>query len=148
MTHPTEDTLAAYVAGLLTETQSRELADHLATCAACDGAARDYREITAALREWRDAPEPVVERIQDLLVQRMRLHRLFHRMFADQDLRRRLADDPARELAAHGIAPTPAVLAAFKELGPAGPERFPGELDERLSKFRRIIEWFPGAPWH
>ena len=50
MTHPTEDDLAAYVAGLLTEMQSRELADHLAACPVRDRAASDYRDTAAAVR--------------------------------------------------------------------------------------------------
>ena len=146
MTHPTEDALAAYVAGLLTETQSREVADHVVACSACNRAASDYRNMTAALREWCDAPAQVVEGTHDVLLQRMRLHRLFHHLFTDQELRRRISEDPERELTAHGIAATPAILAAFKDLGSAGPERFPGELDERLSKFRRLLEFFPGMP--
>ena len=144
--HPTEDDLAAYTAGLLTETQSAELTDHVAGCPACDRAVSDYRGMAAAFREWHDAPAQMVEGTYELLLQRIRLHRLFQRLFTDQALRRRVSEDPGRELAAHGVAATPAILAAFKDLGSAGPERFPGELDERLTKFRRLLEFFPGMP--
>jgi anti-sigma factor RsiW len=144
MTHPTEDALAAYAAGLLSESESRELANHLAGCSTCGRAVSEYRETAAVLREWRDAPDQMVKDAAEVLLQRMRLHRLVQRLFTDQELRRRMSDDPARELAAYGIAPTPAILAAFKDLGSPGAERFPGELDERLSKVRRLIEHFPG----
>jgi anti-sigma factor RsiW len=146
MTHPTEDTLTAYALGLLADRQSQELTEHFATCSVCDRLLGEYREMAAALHEWREASEQMVAAAQDAIVQRMRLHRLFHQLLTNQDLRRRAGEDPARVLAAHGIAPTPALLAAFKDLGTAGSERFPGELDERLSKFRRLLEWFPGAP--
>jgi hypothetical protein len=146
MIHPTEDDLAAYATGLLTEMPSGELADHVAACPACDRAVNDYRGMAAAFREWYDAPAQMLEGTYALLLQRIRLHGLFQRLFMDPELRRRMSDDPGRELAAHGIAVTPAILAAFKDFGSAGPERFPGELDERLSKFRRLLEWFPGMP--
>jgi anti-sigma factor RsiW len=146
MIHPTENDLAAYAAGLLTEMQSGELADHVAACPVCDRAVSDYRGMTAAFREWHDAPPQMVEGTHELLLQRIRLHRLFQRLFTDQELRRRMSEDPGRELAAQGIAATPAILAAFRDLGSAGPERFPGELDERLSKFRRLLGFFPGMP--
>ena len=146
MTHPSEDTLAAFALGLLAERQSQEITQHLATCSPCERALGEYREMAAALHEWRDAPEQVAAGAHEAIVQRARLHGLLHQLFVDHDLRRRVSEDPARVLAARGIAPTPALLAAFKDLGTVGPERFPGELDERLSKVRRLIEWFPGAP--
>jgi anti-sigma factor RsiW len=146
MTHPPDDTLAAYAAGLLADGHAREVVEHLNICSVCERAVGEYREIAADLREWRDAPTHVVAEANDALLQRMRLHRLVHRLITDQELRRRISDDPARVLSAHGITPTPAIMAAFKDLGSVGAERFPGELDERLSKVRRLIEYFPGGP--
>jgi anti-sigma factor RsiW len=146
MTHPTEDSLAAYALGLLAESESQRLKDHLEACTDCDRLVEEYRDMGTALREWREAPGPVAAETHGAILQRLRLHRLLHQLFVDAELRRRAGDDPARVLAAHGIAPTPALLAAFKEIGSTDAARFPGELDERITKWRRVLEWFPGGP--
>lgn len=146
MEHPAEDTLAAFALGLLPRTQRDEVAAHLETCHECNRAVGDYRETAAALHTWREVPPEVAAAGYDAIVQRIRLHRLLDRLFADAAMRRQAGQDPAGILAAHGIAPTPELLAAFKDLGLSSPERFPGELDERITKFRRLLEWFPGGP--
>ncbi|HLW47277.1 MAG TPA: hypothetical protein VKW09_05860 [bacterium] len=145
MTHPTEDALAAYALGLA-EGRSQDVTEHLASCTQCDRLVSEYRDARAALYDWREAPGDVARDAHGAIVQRIRLHRLLHQLFVDGDLRRRAGEDPARVLAAHGIAPTPALLAAFKELGTADTAQFSGELDERLTKWRRILEFFPGGP--
>ncbi len=146
MEHPTEDVLTAFVLGLLPRTQRDEVAMHLETCDVCDRAIGDYRETAAALQMWCEAPPEMAAAGYEAIVQRLRLHRLLDRLFADAGLRRQAGQDPAGLLSAHGIAPTPQLLAAFKDLGGSSPERFPGELDERITKLRRLLEWFPGGP--
>lgn len=145
MTHPTEAAQALYALDMLPESESRGLAEHLTRCPACDRLAREYREVQAALLEWREAPERLVADAHGAILQRMRLHRLVNQLSVDGDLRKQAGVDPGGVLAAYGIAPTPALLAAFKELG-GDAARFPGELDERLTKWHRLLEMFPGGP--
>jgi hypothetical protein len=71
---------------------------------------------------------------------------LLDRLFADAGLRRQAGQDPEAILSTHGVIPTPQLVAAFKDLGLVSPERFPGELDERITKLQRLLEWFPGNP--
>lgn len=146
MGHPPEDTLTAFVLGLLPQTEREEVATHLETCHVCHRAVGDYRETAAALHTWCEAPPEMAEAGCEAIMQRIRLHRLLDRLFADAGLRRQAGQDPAGLLTAHGIAPTPQLLAAFGDLGGSSPERFPGELDERITKLRRLLEWFPGGP--
>ncbi len=143
--HPSEDTLAEFALGLLPPAQREMISTHQEACQVCDRAVEEYREIAAALHAWHEAPPEAAAAGYEAIVQRARLHRLLDRLFANADLRRQAGQDPAGMLAAHGITPTPQLLAAFKDLGLSSPERFPGELDERITKFRRLLEWFPGA---
>lgn len=144
--HPDEGTLATFVLGLLSDMESESVAAHLAGCPPCDRTAGELRAAAEALATWCEAPADATEAAYDAVLQRLRLHRLLDRLFVDQELRRRLGEDPAAALAAHGIAPSPALLAAFSDLAAPGGDRFSGTLDERLTKFRRLLEWFPGAP--
>ena len=145
MGHPAEDMLAAIALGLLPRTQSDEVVTHLETCGVCDRAIVDYREIATALQTWREAPDAAASAGYKAIVQRIRLHRLLDQLFASADLRRQAGEDPQSLLAAHGIAATPELLAAFKDFGRSSPERFPGELDERITKVRQLLDW-PGDP--
>lgn len=144
--HPDEGTLATFVLGLLSGTESESVAAHLASCPPCERTTGELRAAVEALATWCEVPPDATEAAYDAVLQRLRLHRLLDRLFVDQELRRRLGEDPAAALAAHGIAPSPALLAAFSDLAAPGGDRFPGALDERLTKFRRLLEWFPGAP--
>lgn len=144
--HPGEETLAACVLGLLSDTESTDITAHVAACPACERTVGELRATVAALRLWCEPPADRAEAAYAAVVQRMRLHRLLEQLFADRELRRQVSEDPAGALAAHGIAPTPALLAAFGDLAAPGGDRFPGTLDERLTKIRRLLEWFPGAP--
>jgi anti-sigma factor RsiW len=146
MSHPAEDVLAAYALGLLAHTESQEVALHVASCPDCDRLTADYRGMAAALQAWCEAPPDVVAETSDAVIQRLRVHRLLNQLFVSQELRREVSEDPARVLTAHGIAPTPTLLAAFKDFSARGGGQFPGELDERLTKWQRLLEWFPGAP--
>jgi hypothetical protein len=143
--HPSEDTLVAFSLGLLPEMQRQGISAHLETCLVCHRTIDEYREISAVLGVWREAPPEVVAAGREVLSQRIRLHRLLDQLFADADLRGRAGRDPEGLLTAHGITPTPEMVAAFKDLGLSSGERFPGELDERITKIRRLIEFFPGA---
>jgi anti-sigma factor ChrR (cupin superfamily) len=145
MGHPAEDVLAAVALGLLPRTQGDEIVTHLETCRVCDQSIADYREIAAALHAWHEAPGEAATAGYDAIVQRIRLRRLIDHLFANADLRRQAGEDPQRLLAAHGIAATPELLAAFKDFGLSTPERFPGELDERVTKVLRLLDWFPGG---
>jgi anti-sigma factor RsiW len=144
--HPSEERLAEFALGLLSPTEREMVSAHQEACQVCDRAVEEYREIAAALHAWQEAPPEAVAAGYEAIVQRARLHRLLDRLFANAELRRQAGQDPEGMLAAHGIAPTPQLLAAFKDLSLLSPEQFPGELDERITKFRRLLEWFPGAP--
>ena len=146
MGHPSEDTLAAVALGLLPRTQSDEVVTHVETCRECDRSTVEYREIAAALSTWREAPDEAASAGYNAIVQRIRLHRLLDHLFARADLRRQAGEDPQGLLAAYGIAATPQLLAAFKDLGLSSAERFPGELDERITKVRQLLDWSPGDP--
>jgi anti-sigma factor RsiW len=146
MSHPSEDVIATNALGLLDQTESREVAAHLATCPACSQLTADYREMAASLQAWCEAPAEVAAHASDAVIQRLRVHRLLNQLVVNQELRRQVNSDPETVLAAHGIAPTPTLLAAFKEISAPGAERFRGELDERLTKWHRLLEWFPGGP--
>ena len=145
MGDPSEDTLAEFVLGVLPRTQHDEVSTHLEACEVCERVVEEYREMVTALQAWHEVPAEAAAAGSEPILQRIRLRRLLDRLFADADLRRQASQDPEGMLAAHGIAPTPQLLAAFKDLGLASPERFPGELDERITKLRRWIEFFPGA---
>ena len=146
MGHPSKGTLVAFVLELLPETQRDEVSTHLEACHVCERAVEEYGEIAAALHIWHDAPPEAAAIGHKAIVQRIRLHRLLDRLFADADLRRQAGQDPEAMLSAHGVTPTPQLVAAFKDLGLASLERFPGELDERITKLQRLLEWFPGNP--
>lgn len=146
MTHPSEETLAAFVLDLLNDTQSTDVTVHLGACPPCGRRVGELRATADALRLWCEAPADAVEAAGKTIAERTRLHRFLDQVFVDHDLRRRVSADPAGTLAAYGIAPTPALLAAFGDIGSPDGNRFPGELDERLTKVRRLLEWFPGAP--
>jgi len=144
MGHPDEDTLAAVALGLLPGTQGDEVVSHLETCGACDQSVVGYRQIAADLSTWRQSPDEAASAAYNAIVQRIRLHRLLDHLFVRADLRRQAGEDPHGLLAAYGIAPTPQLLAAFKDLGLSSPGHFPGELDERISKVRQLLGWSPG----
>jgi hypothetical protein len=146
MGHLSEDTVVAFGLGLLPQTQRDEASMHVEACQVCGQAVGEYREIAAALHVWREAPAEVAAAGYDAIRQRIRLRRLLDRLFADADLRRQAGQDPESMLSAHGVTLTPQLVAAFKDLGLASPERFPGELDERITKLQRLLEWFPGNP--
>lgn len=145
MDHPSEDALAGFALGLLSETERNEVGEHLQTCAECGRATEEYREIVGALQVWSETPMAAVDGGYQAVVQRIRLHRILDQLLRDPDVRRQAAQNPEGVLAAHGIAPTPQLLAAFKDLDLSSLERFSGELDERITKLRRLLEWFPGA---
>lgn len=145
MGDPSEETLVEFVLGLLPRTQQEGVLKHLEASPVHTQVVAEYREMVAALRTWHEASPEAAEAVFERIVQRIRLRRLLDRLFADPDLRRQAGQSPESILAAHGIAPTPQLLAAFKDLGLSSPERFPGELDERITKLRRLLEWFPGA---
>jgi len=150
MGDPSEDTLVEFVLGVLPRGQHDEVSSHLGACQVCERIVEEYREMVAALHAWHEAPSEAAAAGSETIVQRIRLNRLLDRLFADADLRRQAGLNPEATLIAHGIAPTPQLLAAFKDLGLTSPERFPGELDERITKLRRWFEWFPGmqpGPW-
>ncbi|HEX2710773.1 MAG TPA: hypothetical protein VHM88_00920 [Candidatus Acidoferrales bacterium] len=145
MGEPSEDTLVEFVLGVLPRMQVEEVSTHLEACQVCARAVEEHREIVAALHVWHEVPPEAAAAGAEAILQRIRLYRLLDRLFADADLRRQAGQNPEGTLAAYGIAPTPQLLAAFKDLGLSSPERFPGELDERITKLRRWLEWFPGA---
>jgi anti-sigma factor RsiW len=140
-----EDTLVEFVLGLLPRTQHDEVAKHVEASEVCQRVVEEYREMVAALNAWHEVPAEAAAAGSEAILQRIRLHRLLDRLFADADLRRQAGLDPEGTLTAHGIAPTPQLLAAFKDLGLSSPEQFRGELDERITKLRRWLECFPGA---
>lgn len=144
MGEPSEETLVKFVLGVLPRIQVEEVSTHLEACQVCERVVEEYREIVAALSAWHEVPLEAAAAESEAIVQRIRLHRLLDRLFADPDLRRQAGQNPEGTLITHGIAPTPQLLAAFKDLGLSSPERFPGELDERITKFRRWLELFPG----
>ena len=146
MEHPSEDTLVAVALGLLPGTQSDEVVTHLEMCRVCDQSVVDYRQIAAALSTWREAPDEAASAGYKAIVQRIRLHRLLDHLFVRADLRRQAGEDPQGLLATYGIAATPQLLAAFKDLGLSSPGHFPGELDERITKARQLLDWSPGDP--
>jgi hypothetical protein len=119
---------------------------HVEACHMCGRVVGEYREIAAVLHAWREAPPEAVAAGYEAALQRIRLHRLLDRLFADADLRRQAGQDPEAMLSAHGVTPTPQLVAAFKDLGLSSLEQFPGELDERITKLHRLLEWFPGNP--
>ena len=145
MGEPSEETLVEFVLGVLPQPQQREVSAHLEACQVCELVVKEYREIVEALDAWHEVSPGAAAAASEAIVQRIRLHRLLDRLFGDADLRRQAGQNPEGTLVAHGIAPTPQLVAAFKDLGLSSPERFPGELDERITKFRRWLEWFPGA---
>jgi anti-sigma factor RsiW len=146
MGEPSEDTLVEFVLGALPRAEHNEISTHLEACQVCSQVVEDYREMVAALHAWCEVPPEAAAGASEAMVQRIRLHRLLDRLFADADLRRQAGLNPEGTLVAHGIAPTPQLLAAFKDLGLSSSAQFPGELDERITKLRRLgLEWFPGA---
>ena len=144
MGHPSEETLVAVALGLVPGTQNNEVVTHLETCSVCGQSVVDYRQIAAALSTWREAPTEAASAGYNAIVQRIRLHRLLDHLFVRVDVRRRAGEDPQGLLAAYGIAATPQLLAAFKDLGLSAPGHFPGELDERITKVRQLLGWSPG----
>jgi anti-sigma factor ChrR (cupin superfamily) len=145
MEHPTDETLAAFALGLLAAPDHTRVATHLDACPGCERGAAGYREMSEILRLWRDAPSDLMTTAQEGVTQRIRLQGLLEGLLADPDLRRQAQADPHGLLNTRGITATPELLAAFRELDPS-PARFPHELDERVTKLRRLLEWFPGAP--
>ncbi len=145
MGEPSEDTLVEFVLGVLPRVQQDEVSRHLEGCEVCVSVVEEYREMVAALHAWHEVPAEAAAAGIETILQRIRLRRLLDRLFADPDLRRQAGVNPEGTLVAHGIVPTPQLLAAFKDLGLASSEQFPGELDERITKLRRLLEWFPGA---
>jgi anti-sigma factor RsiW len=145
MEHPTDEVLAAFAMGLLATPHHTEVAGHLADCPGCERGAADYREMTEILHLWRDAPADLLATAQQGVTQRIRLQGLLEGLLADADVRRQAQADPHGLLSARGIIPTPELLAAFRDLDPS-PAQFPHELDERVTKLRRLLEWFPGGP--
>ncbi len=140
MSHIDEERLAAFAAGLLTEPERNEVASHLQTCAECRPLAEEYREMVGGIRMWAQVPAEVVDDGLRPLVQRARLHRLLGQLLADPSMRHQAAQNPERLLAAHGVTPTPQLLAAFKELDISRLERFSGALDERITKLMNSME--------
>jgi hypothetical protein len=145
MGDPSEEMLVEFVLGVLPRTQHEEVLTQLEASYVYAQVVAEYREMIAALRTWHEASPEAAAVVSEGILQRIRLRRLLDRLFADADLRRQAGQNPETILVAHGIAPTPQLLAAFKDLGLSSPERFPGELDERITKLRRLLEWFPGA---
>lgn len=145
MGDPSEETLVEFVLGVLPRTQQEEVLTHLEASGVDAQVVAEYREMVATLRTWHEASPEAAAAVSEGILQRIRLRRLLDRLFADPDLRRQAGQNPEAILAAHGVAPTPQLLAAFKDLGLSSPERFPGELDERITKLRRLLEFFPGA---
>jgi hypothetical protein len=145
MGDPSEEMLVEFVLGVLPRTQHEEVLTQLEASHVYAQVVAEYREMIAALRTWHEASPEAAAAVSEGILQRIRLRRLLDRLFADADLRRQAGQNPETILVAHGIAPTPQLLAAFKDLSLSSPERFPGELDERITKLRRLLEWFPGA---
>jgi len=145
MEHPTDETVAAFALDLLDPREHAEVASHLDACPACARSAGGYREMSEALHVWRDAPTDVAAAAEAAITQRIRLQGLVEGLLSDAALRSRAQADPHALLSARGITPTPELLAAFRDLDPS-PSRFPHELDERVTKLRRLLEWFPGGP--
>lgn len=145
MGEPPEETLVEFVLGVLPREQHDEVSAHVEACRVCEGVVEEYRDMVAALQAWHEAAPEVAAAGSEVIVQRIRLRRLVDRLFADAELRRHAGLNPEATLVAHGIAPTPQLVAAFKDLGLSSPEQFPGELDERITKLRRLLEWFPGV---
>ena len=140
MSHVNEERLAAFAAGLLTEPERNEVASHLEACAECRPLAEEYREMVGGFRMWQQVSAEVVDAGLRPIVQRTRLHRLLGQLLADPSIRRQAAQNPGGLLAAHGLTPTPQLLAAFKELDVSRLERFSGALDERITKLMRLLE--------
>lgn len=148
MDEPSEDTLVEFVLGVLPRVRHDEVAKHLEASEVSQQSVEEYREIVTALQAWNEAPPEAAAAASEVIVQRIRLHRLLDELFADADLRRRVGLNPEGTLVAYGIVPTPQLLAAFKDLGLASAERSPRELDERITKL--LLECFPGLnprPW-
>ncbi len=138
--HIDHETLAAFSADLLSGPLREEVSTHIVICSECRGLMNEYRALVATLWVWQPVPADAAEAGTRALVQRIRLQRLLGELFSDPSARRRAAQNPEKLLAAHGITPTPQLLAAFRELDVARLERFSGQLDERITKLLHLIE--------
>ncbi len=137
--HVDQEMLAAFAADLLSGPARDDARAHIAACEECRGLVEEYQAIAHGMRLWQVAPQDAVEAGTHALVQRIRLHRLLGEFVSNPSLRRQAAQNPETLLKAHGVAPTPQLLAAFKELDVTRLERAPGELDERITKLFHLL---------
>ncbi len=139
MTHLEDEILVAVSLDLLSGSARDEATGHLQSCAQCSQEVEGYRAIAATLRVWHEVPRDAAEAATRALVQRARLYRLLGQMVTDPTLRKQARTDPGGLLTTHGVAPSPQLLAAFRELDIERLERFRGELDERISKLFNLL---------
>jgi len=133
MTHLDEEIIAQHAAGLLAGDARQMADDHLATCETCRDTFAAYQRMSAAL-SVPAAPRPTVERIKEMIRQRVRLRQFIHRLVSDPAWRAEVQRDPEVALERHRIRPTPQLVAALKELSPMQEQVDGSQLDERISK--------------
>lgn len=133
MTHLDEEIIAQHAAGLLAGDGRRLAHDHLAACETCRDTFFFYQRMSAAL-SLPGAPPQTVERIKEMMRQRVRLSQFIHRLVNDSAWRAEVQADPKVALERHRIRPTPQLVAALKELSPIYDEVDGSQLDERISK--------------
>lgn len=133
MAHLEEEVIAQYAAELLSSDARRTADAHLASCETCRSAAAAYRQMVAALT-LPGASHQTVERIQDMIRQRVRLKQFIQRLISDPTWRAEVQQDPQIALERHRIRPTPQLVAALRELSSVEEKVDGSQLDERISK--------------
>jgi len=139
--HIDEETLAAFNLDLLSGSARDDVRSQISASEQVRRVAEEYRAIVRGLRLWQRAPQDVLDAATHALDQRIRLHRLLAELISSPSMRRQAAQNPEALFRSHGIATTPELIAAFKELDVAGLERAPGQLDERVTKLFRFLHY-------
>lgn len=134
MSHPGEEKIAGYIAGVVSNEDSALIGTHLAACDQCRDLAAAYREIVTGLRQPRLSPA-ALEGAWETLSQRLRLRQFVDRLLADPAWQEEVQRDPRAALEHYQIRPTPQLVAALKELEDRPGEMYGKDLDERISKF-------------
>ncbi|MGH8248612.1 MAG: hypothetical protein ACREUU_19560 [Gammaproteobacteria bacterium] len=133
MAHLEEELIAQYAAGFLASDARRTADIHLASCETCRSAAAAYQRMVAALTSPLVSRQ-AMERIQEMLRQRVRLKQFIQQLISDPTWRVEVQRDPQTALERHRIRPTPQLVAALKELSSIREEGGSSQLDERISK--------------
>ncbi len=134
-----QEMLAAFAADLLSGSDRDAARAQVGASEESRALVEEYQAIVREMRLWQVAPQDAVGAATHVLLQRIRLHRLLGEFVSNPSLRRQAAQNPETLLRAHGVVPTPQLLAAFKELDVTRLERAPGELDERITKLFNLL---------